>query len=868
CYPVASQNVQDFYNLIDVYLDADFYPRITPEIFKQEGWHFDLQDIGESLKYLGVVYNEMKGAYSSPDNILSEASQQSLFPDITYGFDSGGDPEKIPDLTYEEFKEFHQRYYHPSNSRIFFYGDDDPEKRLQVINEYLKDFKELKVSSFVPLQPEFEQPRKVDRIFATGGEADAKGMMTLNWLFGETRVVDANMALNVLSYILLGTPGSPLRKALIESGLGEDIVGGGLEDELRQMFFSVGMKGVEYKNMSAVEKLIIQTLSDLAEKGIDAEAVEAAINTLEFSLREQNTGSYPRGLVLMLRALTSWLYGGDPLALIAYERPLESLKEKIKSDHSFFEKLIRFYFLDNQHRSSVVLTPDPDLRKRKEEEERKSLEKIKKNLDGKSLEKILQETRTLKKMQETPDTPEALRTIPSLEISDLDRENKTIPCQRIDYAGASILYHDLFTNGIAYIDVGFDIHTIPQEYISYLPLFSRSLLEMGTQKEDYVKIFQRIGRKTGGIHLSPLLSLVKDSDHIVAKLFLRGKGMLHQVQDVLEIIRDLVLEPRFENRERFRQMALEEKARMEQKLIPGGHQVVNLRLRSQFNEADWVAEQMGGISYLFFLRKLVKAIDDEWGSVYEILQEMLRIVVNQKMMLINVTVDREGFDEILPQINRFIDSVPEKNELKKSWQREETIENEGMITPSQVNYVAKGADLYELGYTYNGSINVITRYLRATWLWERIRVQGGAYGAFCSFDRLTGILTFLSYRDPNLILTLKSFDETVHFLEDLKIDKDELTKAIIGAIGDMDAYMLPDAKGYASLARTLAGINDEERQKVRDEVLATTADHFREFAEVLKEVRKRGSIKILGSKSAIEDAVQKENLQLKTFTVL
>ncbi len=868
CYPVASQNVQDFYNLIDVYLDAVFYPRITPEIFKQEGWHFDLEHPEDPLQYLGVVYNEMKGAYSSPESLLAEYSQQSLFPDTTYGFDSGGDPEKIPDLTYERFSEFHRRYYHPSNARIFFWGDDDPEERLRLVNEYLKEYDALSIDSSIPLQPKFEGPRSLTRHFDAGEEGDEKGMIVLNWLFDETVDVDSNMALNVLSYILLGTPGSPLRKALIESGLGEDIVGGGLEDELRQMFFSVGMKGVPEERIQAVEDLIMKTLAELAESGIEADAVEAAVNTLEFGLRENNTGSYPRGLILMLRALTGWLYDADPLALVAYEKPLEALKEQIRSDRAFFETLIRRYFLENPHRTRVNLIPDPALRKKREEEEKESLARIKAEMDGRRLDEIVQEAKVLKAMQEAPDPPEALRTIPSLALSDLDRYNKIIPSVTLNHAGAPILYHDLFTSGIAYIDAGFDIHTVPQGYIPYLPLFSRALLEMGTEKEDYVKVFQRIGRKTGGIHTSSILSLVHGSDQTTAKLFLRGKGMRHQVDDLLDIMSDLLLTPRFDDKGRFKQMALEEKARMEQRLIPGGHQVVNLRLRAQFNEADWAAEQMGGISYLFFLRRLVTMIEEDWESVLRILNELSALIINRKAMLVNVTIDEEGWQAIEPRIHHFMDCMPERAFSRAPWNREEILPHEAMVAPSQVNYVGKGADLYRQGYRYHGSVGVIARYLRTTWLWERVRVQGGAYGAFCSFDRLSGVLTFLSYRDPNLLKTLQIFDETSRFLKELSLSQDELTKAIIGAIGDMDAYMLPDAKGYASMVRTLAGSTDEDRQKIRDEVRATTAAHFTEFAEVLAEVCHRGSIKVLGSADAIEAAMQKGNLALEIFKVL
>ncbi len=361
CYPVASQNRQDFYNLIDVYLDAVFYPKITQLIFQQEGWHFEFGEGDQSLIYKGVVLNEMKGAYSSPDSILAEYSQQSLFPDNTYGFDSGGDPVEIPKLTYDQFIAFHRKYYHPSNARIYFYGDDPPDQRLKRIDGYLKDFEAIEIDSTIALQPPMDRPKRFTRSYAAGGDDDrgSKGMMTVNWLIEETAGRELNMAFPILEYILLGMAGSPLRKALIDSNLGEDLAGGGLGSELRQMVFSTGLKGIDIKNADKIEALILKTLRDLSREGIDPNTVEAALNTIEFTLRENNTGNFPQGLMLMLRALNTWLYGEDPLALIAFEAPLEAVKSQLASNRSFFEEMIARFLLNNRHRTTLILKPDP-----------------------------------------------------------------------------------------------------------------------------------------------------------------------------------------------------------------------------------------------------------------------------------------------------------------------------------------------------------------------------------------------------------------------------------------------------------------------------------------------------------------------------
>ncbi len=862
CYPVASQNLKDFYNLIDVYLDAVFYPRITAEIFQQEGWHYEMETPTDPIVYKGVVFNEMKGANSSPDRVLAEYSQQALFPDTTYGLDSGGDPVVIPDLTYEQFRDFHNRYYHPSNSRIFFSGDDDPEERLRIANEYLKDFNRIVIDSTIPIQQRFDAPRRLERPFASGEDTTGV-MMTVNWVLGETTDAFANMALNILGYILLGTPGSPLRKALIESGLGEDITGGGLEGELRQLFFSVGLKGVAKGNEDGVESLIMDTLKQLVADGIDDEAVEGALNTIEFALRENNTGSYPRGLVLMLRAMTSWLYDGDPLLLISFDSLLSEIRSRLDSGEPLFESLIQNHFLDNTHRATVILNPDSQLEIRVEEKEKERLESVRVSAGPEGLQRICEDTENLKMMQETPDSPEALSTIPTLKLSDLEKKSRTIPIVVLQEGNTEVLYHDLPTSGIAYVEVGLDLRRLSSKAIQYIPLFSRALLEMGTHAQDYVSLSQRIDRKTGGLHPSLFVSSVKDKGKGVdARLFLCGKAMLPQVGDLFDIIRDILTDVCLDNRERFRQMVLEEKSRQEEHIIPGGHQLVNLRLRSHFDEAGHISEQLNGLSYLFFLRDLIERVDRNWRSVLSTLEEIRRILVDRETMLCNVTVDESGWQGVSQSLANFIGSMPDAPLYGSGVQgnaliREIAIpDNEGLVVPSQINYVGKGSDIYRLGYLYHGSIRVITRYLRTSWLWDQVRVRGGAYGAFCNFDKFSGVLTFLSYRDPNLLKTIEIFDKTSGFLRKGTLSNDELRKGVIGAIGDMDAYMLPDAKGYASMARHLTGNTEEDIQRVRDEIFSTTAEDFKRLADVLDEWAIGGLVKVLGSEGAIKEGAK------------
>ena len=870
CYPVASQNLQDFYNLIDVYLDAVFYPLLDPFIFKQEGWHVEAETQDGPFHFKGVVYNEMKGAYSSPDNVLSEYSLQSLFPDNPYGFDSGGNPREIPNLTYEQFKAFHETYYHPSNARIYFYGDDDPEARLRILQGYLDAFEPIQVDSQVKVQPAFNEPRRMERGYMVDeGTPNPKAMITCNWVLGETAEIQKNFSLRILEYILLGMPGSPLRKALIESGLGEDLAGEGLGTELRQIYFSTGLKGIDVINQERVEGLIWETLEKLATKGIDPKTVEAALNTIEFRLRENNTGNFPRGLVLMLRALSTWVYDEDPTGLLAFEKPLQEIRNTLKSNPRYFEQLVEELLLQNPHRTVLLLRPDPELRKKEEKEEKNRLTNLCSNLSREELEQLVKETLELKKRQQSPDPPEALAKIPTLTLKDLDRKNKSIPLALEEAANVKVLVHDIFTSGICYLDLGFDLHTLRDDLLPYVPLFGRALVEMGTEKEDYVSLSQRISQKTGGIHAECFSSPVRDSSKTAARLFLRAKAMVRQEKDMLDILKDLLLIPMLDNQERFRQMVLEEKARAEQRLIPAGHHMVNLRLRSHFGEPYWLAEKIGGISYLFFLRDLASRAENQWAEVLKVLHTLRDCLIHANNMIANVTLDSKHYVDFRGLLSDFLAQLPKAPPQPVTWKwSPPSAECEGLTIPAQVNYVGKGANLYDLGYRFHGSALVISRYLKTTWLWEQVRVQGGAYGAFSLFDRLSGVMSFVSYRDPNLERTLEAFDGAARFIEQKNIDKAELTKAIIGTIGDLDAPMLPDAKGYTSMLRYLCNDTEEVRQKMRDEVLETTPEHFRAFAQALARINQKGIVKVLGSPDAIEGANRSRPGWLEVMKVL
>ncbi|BCS89165.1 insulinase family protein [Pseudodesulfovibrio sediminis] len=858
CYPVASANVQDFYNLVDVYLDAVFYPRLTENTLKQEGWHLELESRDKPLTYKGVVFNEMKGAYSSPDSLLYEHSQQSLFPDVTYGIDSGGDPAVIPDLTFEQFMAFHRDHYHPSNGYAFFYGDDDPDKRLEILDEVFSKFEPIDVTpTRIPLQERFTEARSV-RAGYPASDRLAKGMFTVNWLLAETADANLNLALHVLEHILIGLPSSPLKKALMDSGLGDDLAGVGLEADMRQMFFSVGLKGIHPSNAIKAEHVIFQTIKDLVDNGIDARDIEAAINSVEFSLRENNTGSYPRGLSLMFQALSTWLYDdeteGDPLLLLPFEAPLNNIKAWVANGDRIFEELLARLLLHNPHRTTVLLEPDHKLAKKNAKAEAERLQQVKDAMSEAELDQVIADAEELNRLQAEPDSIEALATVPRLSQSDLPTENRIIPTEKHEVAGRELLLHDLPTNGIGYFDFGFDLAGVPDELLPYAGIFGRALLESGTAKRDYVDLSQRIARTSGGIWTQPFASPVRDSANAASRLFVRTKATVDNIPATLEILAEVLTEAKLDNKERLTRIVSEARARAEQRLVPSGHMIVATRLRARTHQAHAMEEAMSGLTNLNFLRSLEQRIEDDFRSVAKDLEKLRSLLLGRNTVIINATMDQASYTGIESEVAALVTALPDVNAPAATRVMPDLPGREGLAIPAQVNYVGKGCNVAEHGFTFSGAAQVVNKLIRTGYLWEKVRVQGGAYGAFCIMDRLAGALAFVSYRDPNVADTITAFDGVADYLENVQLSNDELEKSVIGAIGEIDAYQLPDAKGFTALVRHLTNQDDAYLQTIRDQVLAVTEKDFRDFAEAVRINAEQGDICVLGDSLAMENA--------------
>ena len=859
CYPVASANLQDFYNLIDVYIDAVFHPIISENIFRQEGWHLEAETSDGPWLYKGVVYNEMKGVYSSPDSRLSEESQHAIFPDTLYSLDSGGRPDEIPSLSYEEFRDFHSRYYHPSNSRFFFWGDDPEEERLAIVARALAGKGHCDVDSSISLQPAFAAPTRVTRAYPA--EKGAKCLFTVNWLTGKRGDLERTLTLEMLQHILEGMPGSPLRRALISSGLGEDTTGDGLQMDLAQTSYSTGLKGVAEEDLPRAEELIFSTLKELAEKGIDKSLVEAAVNTVEFSYRESNTGNFPQGLAAMLQCLATWLYDENPLDSLAWEKPLASIKERLAKGDPVFEEAIRTLFLENPSRATVVLSPDEGLAARIEEEEAARVSAAQAAMSLKEREEVVRITRELQKAQATPDTPEALASIPSLGLGDLPSHNRLTQRAIQETSDFTMVGHELPTRGVAYMNLLIPLPKLPVRLVPSLSLFLRTFRDVGTARRDYTELGALIAAKTGGLGAS--LTMVNHTDgNLRCYLNLTGKAVSSKVQDLFDILNEILLEPIKDKdvlSQRLKEMLLEDKAGLEQDLVASGHKAASTRVLTHFSPAAVIGEAMDGIHYLNTLRSRLDNWDTALPQLLEDLDELRRLLVVARPGVVHCVGSTDDMENVARLAEHVWHALPggARVDGTQCISLAAPVGAEVFATPSQVNYVAKGCNLKALGYSYHGSAAVIMRHLARSYLWEQVRVLGGAYGAFCSLDRTSGNFVCSSYRDPNVEKTVAVYDSMADYLAGISLTREDLTRAIVGTIGDLDLYRLPEARGAYSLGRWLAGESDEALQALREEILSTTNDDFRAFAPILKEAASKGETCVIGGANAARAAEEK-----------
>ncbi len=851
-YPVGSTNEKDFFNLMNVYLDAVFFPRMidTPEILMQEGWHYEIDDAGE-LVYNGVVYNEMKGAFSSPDSVLRRKIQQSLFPDTTYGVESGGDPECIPDLTQEQFSAFHRKYYHPSNSFIYLYGNGDIDQQLEFLDrEYLSAFDRLEIDSTITIQMPFKhQVELIDKYPVSPSEdCKEKTYLSLNYVLGRSTDPEQYLAFGILKHMLLDTPAAPLKKALIEAGIGKDVYGY-FDNDLLQPVLGIVVKNSDIELKEQFKTCVEDTLRGLVKNGIDKELVEASINIREFRLREADFNMFPKGLVYNMICLDSWLHDVDPTVHLRYEPVLETIKQALTTN--YFEKLIDQFILNNNHSAMLILEPEPGLVEKKAEKIKQKLAGIKAGMTERDLNEIAEKAKALKIRQQTPDPPEVLEKIPSLTLNDLDKNSEKLPLVEKSIDGIPILTHPIFTNRIGYLNLYFDSSVVPQELIPYLPLLTKVLLKIDTDKYSYGELSNLVNIHTGGISVYNDVFTEKDSlDQYYPKMVVKSKAMMSKLPKLMELLPEILIHSKFDNPKRLREIIREHKSRIEMEIMSVGIAYAMRRAMSYLSPYGKFRELVEGVSYYKFVTDLEKNFDRKVDEIVEKLGLTAETIFNRHNLTVSFTSPEEDFGEFERSFNLLGSQLHSRKPDRFEYGFELDKANEGLAVPSDVQYVIKAFNYRKLGFDYSGRMNVMSQVVDLAYLWNQVRVQGGAYGCWPIFSR-NGTAGIASYRDPNLKKTLETYDNIPVFLRALDLSPSDMTRFIIGTISNLDQPLTPSMKGERAASHYFTHLSYDDVQRERDEVLSTKLADIRQFADMIEAGMKENYLSVLGSDGKI-----------------
>ncbi len=873
-YPVASCNEKDFRNLMDVYLDAVFYPAIykEPKIFRQEGWHYEMEDADSPIIINGVVYNEMKGAFSSPDDVLERYCQTVLYPDTPYTHESGGDPEVIPSLTYEDFIAFHKKYYHPSNSFIYLYGDLDIEEQLNWLDaEYLSHFDAIPVDSAIPLQAPFAEPAQQTIPYPIGREEDPaeKAFLSEEWVIGDITDPRQYVAFQILEAVLLGMPGAPVYQALTDAGIGEEIYGG-YQNSSRQPYFNVVAKHASEDALPEFRRILRETLEAQVRDGIDRKALESAINSMEFKQREADYGIYPKGLMIGIECFDSWLYGADPLVHLQYEKVFSWLREQL--DTGYFEELVKTWFLDNMHSAVIVLRAVPGLTEEKDAALAQRLADYKASLTPEELQRIVDDTAALKAWQDAPATEEELATLPTLALSDIPRKARELKTTEKKIGDLPVLHQEIFTGGILYTRFLFRIDMLEAEEIPYASLLKSMLSFLSTESWSYRELAQEIGLNTGG--LSVRMSAYGDADRadiLDPYMEVNIRVLKEKLPKALLLVQEILQTSRFDDEKRLKDLITELMSRVTTGLQNAGHSTAMTRAASYTSRNSWYNEQIGGIDYLMFLRRISEELSQPDGAkkLGEKLQKLAKKIFVRNGMIASLTAPAEDFALFEQAVKPFRESFPKAAKKKAAgrsygtedfyrpsradWPFTPNKKNEAFATAGQVQYVAVTGNFVAAGHPYHGSMNVLRRILGDEYLWVNVRVKGGAYGCMCGFGR-TGIGYFVSYRDPNLADTLEVYKRIVPWLEEFDATEREMTSYIIGTIGGIDQPLNPSSEGAAAFSAYMSGITQEMMQQVRDEILACTVEDIRALAPHMKAILESDQRCVVGNAGKIEEA--------------
>lgn len=853
-YPVASCNDKDFQNLMDVYLDAVLHPNIYKEekIFRQEGWHYELESKDAPLIYNGVVYNEMKGAYSSPESLLDSVTQKTLFPDTCYGKDSGGDPLHIPELSYEKFLDFHRTYYHPSNSYIYLYGDMDMAEKLTWLDEeYLSHYEERPVDSRIREQKAFEKP--VEREFSysiTDGESGEDATyLSVNTVVGDDLDPKLYVAFQILEYTLLDAPGAPLKQALIDAGIGKDILGG-YESGILQPFFSVIAKDANKEQKGEFLAIVKGTLRKLADQGINRKSLLAGMNYFEFKYREADYGSAPKGLMYGLQCLDSWLYDGDPMTHLCYQETFDFLKKEV--ENGYFEQLIKDYLLDNPFEAVIVVAPEKNLTAKEDEKLAKKLADYKASLSEEELEKLVKATRELKEYQDTPSTPEILAKIPLLTREDIDKKAETFFWTEKEEDGIKVLHHNFFTSGIGYLKILFNTSVLPQEDLPYAGLLKSVLGSISTEHYSYSDLTSEIHLNSGGMDFSVTsYANLQDAEQFTGAFVASIRVLYDKLDFGFTMLEEILNHSVFTDEKRLGEVIQETRSRARMKLENAGHSTAVSRATSYFSATAYYNELTGGTAYYHFLEQLEKDYPAKKQEIIAKLQEVSRKLFTRSNMLVNYTADENGYEKLPETLKLLSAKLPEGSRETYVFTHPVKNVNEGLKTSAQVDYVARCGNFRDAGLAYTGALKILQVILSYDYLWLNIRVKGGAYGCMSGFGR-SGEGYLVSYRDPNLKETNEIYEGIPAYLEQFDPDERDMTKYVIGTISNLDAPLTPSVKGSRGLSAYLSGVTEEMMQTERDQVLQATKEDIRALAAHIRAVLQTGSFCVVGNEEKIE----------------
>lgn len=855
-YPVASCNHKDFQNLMHVYMDAVMYPRIYQEekIFRQEGWHYEIESPEAPIVYNGVVYNEMKGAFSSPEGVLEREILNSLCPDTAYGNESGGNPENIPELTYETFLNFHKSYYHPSNSYIYLYGDMDIEERLTWLDEaYLSAYDAITVDSEMGEQKPFDKPVEVRQSFSiTEGEEERDNTyLSLNKVIETSLDKELYLAFEAIEYALLSAPGAPLKQALLDAHIGKDIIGG-YDNGCYYPIFSVIAKNANLEDKERFQEVIESTLQKLVKEGIDKKALQAGINMMEFKIREADYGSHPKGLIYGLRIFDSWLYDDTrPFMHLETEETFRFLKENINTD--YYEQLVRRYLLENTHASYVVITPERGLTAKKEKEAAKKLAQYKNSLSEEEIRDLVEKTKALKAYQEEPSPKEILEKIPLLERGEIRKEVQEIINEEKTISGQKALFHDISTNGIAYIRLLFDIKDIPEELLPYIGVLKAVLGYMDTEHYGYSELSNEINRNTGGILTGNVLIPYKNDPEAYKSFYsVHIRTLYDKIDFSMKMVAEILNTTSFSDEKRLHEILLQVKSRLHMSMNSSGHQTAASRAKSYFSPLARVQDETSGIEFYYFVKETEEHFEERKADLQEKLEQLRKLIFRKDNLLIDCTASEEGFSLLAESFDTVKAILQEGNENGQIRPVIPVKRNEGFKTPAMVQYVACAGNFVKKGLPYTGKLQVLKVILGMDYFWNQVRVKGGAYGCMNTMSR-NGDSFFVSYRDPNLEKTLEVYRKAGEYVSGFAADEREMTKYILGTFSNLDTPLNPDDKGFRSLNIYLQDLTLEELQKERDEILSVTDEEIRELSPYMDAIYGADNICVIGSEEKIKE---------------